>query len=85
MIHSLSGGELKLSNSYDFAKVEILESGATFWYISPFPTLKINDIVLVPLKDSQIKGQVKRIDKNISEQSFPIPIKRMKKIIKIIN
>ena len=85
MIHSLSGGELKINNSYDFAKVENLNNGDIYWYISPFPSLKINDIVLVPLKENQIKGRVIRIDKNVSEQSFPIPINRMRKIIKILS
>ena len=85
MIHSLSGGELKINNSYDFAKVENLNNGDIYWYISPFPFLKINDIVLVPLKENQIKGRVIRIDKNVSEQSFPIPIKKMRKIIKILS
>lgn len=90
MIHSMAGGELKINNKFDFAKIEIIEGyecGTSYWFISPFSNIKVGDLVIVPLgKDNkEFKGKVLRIDKNISEQTAPFPIKRMKKIISIIN
>lgn len=86
MIHSLSGGELKLHKSYDFAKVEIkegFEKGKPYWFICPFKDVCQNDLVLVPLgqENAPTKALVLRIDKNISEQTSPLPIKHMKKIL----
>ncbi len=90
MIHSMAGGELKFNQHFDFAKVEIIEGediGLIFWFISPFSNLQIGNKVLVPLgkNNKEVKAKVLRIDKNISEQSSPFPIKRMKTIISIIN
>ena len=90
MIHSLSGGELKLNKSYDFAKVEIqegLEKGRPYWFICPFKDICQNDLVLVPLgqENTPTKALVLRVDKNISEQTSPLPIKRMKKILQKLN
>lgn len=90
MIHSMAGGELKFNQHFDFAKVEIIEGediGLIFWFISPFSNLQIGNKVLVPLgkNNKEVKAKVLRIDKNISEQSSPLPIKRMKTIISIIN
>ena len=87
MIHSLSGGELKQNNVYNFVKVKILDKqflGKTCFYISNIPYLKVSNIVLVPFgyPEKQVKAIVERIDKNINEQVAPIPIKRMKYIIK---
>lgn len=83
MIHSLSGGTAKEYNRYDYAKVEVL--GKVMFYISPFSNLKQGDKVLVLVGITEQVGVVKRVDKNITEQNFPIPAKRMKQIIKIIN
>lgn len=90
MIHSLSGGKLKINNSFDFAKVQIcegVEKGRLYWFICPFKDVCKNDIVLVPLGQENIpvKALVLRIDKNISEQTSPLPIKRMKIILQKSN
>ena len=89
MIHSLAGGKLTINNNYDYAKVEILEGekeGSILWFLSPFEELKAGDIVLVPIGkfETETKGKVIRVDKNVNELSFPVPIKRMKIIIKIL-
>ena len=85
MIHSLSGGVMKEKQVFDFAKVEILDDyySGVFWYVSTIKGLKENDIVLVPFKDGSItlKAKVLRVDKNVKEQNFPIPIKKLKNII----
>ncbi len=85
MIHSLSGGVVRDKKYYDFAKVKI-ETGEIFWFISKFKELKVGDFVVVPIGKSEnlVKGEVLRIDKNISEQVAPIPVKRMKEIVEII-
>ena len=85
MIHSLSGGELNIHNKYDYAKVQIKEEGAReLWFISPFPELLAGDRVLVPYGKDVIEAEVIRIDRSVDEYSFPLPIKRLKKIIKIL-
>ena len=90
MIHSLSGGQLKINTNYDFAKVEILEgesASLAFWFISPFKELKEGQIVVVLFgrENKEVKGKVLRIDRNVNEQSSPFPIKRMKKIVNILD
>ena len=86
MIHSLAGGVLSDNKKLDFAKVEILSDyySGTFWYITEIPNLKVGDVVVVPFGEREIfvEGKVLKIDKNISSQTAPIPIKRAKKILK---
>ncbi len=89
MIHSLSGGVIKDIEYFDFAKVKVTEGilcNNIFWYISPFSNLKQGDIVLVPLgaNNTQTKAEVLRVDKNVSGQTAPVPVKRCKKIIKVV-
>jgi len=87
MIHSLSGGKLKDNKNYDFVKVKILEElyfNKISFYISNISSLQEGDVVLVPygFPIVKVKARVLRIDKNVNEQVAPIPIKRMKEIIK---
>ena len=89
MIHSMAGGKLRTHDSHDYAKVRVLEgemAGNIVLYISPFPLLKENDLVLVPVgrAGSPTKACVIRVDHAVNELSFPIPIKRMKSILQII-
>ena len=89
MIHSMAGGKLRTHESHDYAKVEILEGerrSDIMWFISTFPFLKENDLVLVPVgrTDTPTKAKVIRVDKNVNELSFPIAIKRIKKILQIL-
>ena len=90
MIHSLAGGDFKINNFFTIAKVEILDGlfkSDKYWYISNLINLKVNDIVLVPVGKNQTptKAKVLRNNKNDNEKISPIPIKKMKEIIKIIN
>ena len=84
MIHSTAGGELKNYGYYDIAKVED-SLGKTFFVFSPFE-VKVGDYVLVAkdIFEEGMKVRVLRIDKKVHEQNFPIPIKRLKKIIEIL-
>lgn len=88
MIHSLAGGSLGKSSVNDFAKVKILEGAlkdSWFWYITEIKGLKEGDQVIVPLgeRNERVKGEVLRIDKNVSNFSSPVPTNRAKKIIAI--
>ena len=89
MIHSMSGGVLSNHGKHDYAKVKMLDgerAGDMLWFISELPELKVADKVVVQnFSYGQNIGEVVRIDKNVDEFSFPIPYKRMKKIIKIIS
>ena len=82
MIHSLAGGVIREKKYFDFAKVK-LETGELYWYISTIKTLKPGDMVVVPYGNEEAKAFVIRIDKHISEQVSPIPVKRAKTILKI--
>ena len=90
MIHSLAGGKIRDLAINDFAKVEILEgseTGKVFWYISTIITLKVGDIVLVPLgkSNSITRACVVKIEKNISAHTAPIPSSHAKYIVKVVN
>ena len=89
MIHSLSGGMLSSHTRHDYAKVLLLDcerQNETLWVVSEIPLLKQGDIVAVQNSNyGQDTGRVLRVDKEVDEFSFPIPYKRMKKIIKIID
>ena len=81
MIHSMSGGVIREAKIYDFAKVEIEDEGV-FWYILENVRLKEGDFVVVPfgIDNKLVKGKILRIDKNVSAQNAPFPIKRIKRI-----
>ena len=87
MIHSMAGGRLGKVEYNDFAKVRILEGecqGSAFFYITKIIGLKEGDEVLVPvgLSNTLTKGMVERIDKNVSSQCSPVPVKRAKAVAK---
>ena len=79
MIHSLSGGIMKGAEYNDFAKIEILEAGI-FWYIDPFG-LSVGDCAIVPFGKKLVEGKVLRVDKHVSSQASPIPMKCAKEIV----
>ena len=87
MIHSTAGGNLKDYGIFDIAKVELLEGdiGKVIYVVSTFKDLKEGDIVLIPdnFNIEGVKAKVLRVDKKVHEQNFPIPIKRLKTILKI--
>lgn len=85
MIHSTAGGNLKEYGYFDIAKVEYLENGEKAFVLSTNEEIKEGDIVLVAISDIEEKeAKVIRIDKHVHEQNFPIPIKRLKKIVRLV-
>ncbi len=88
MIHSLAGGSLKDLEYASFAKVEILSgifAGDKYWYIACGQEIE-GSVVLVPIgkNNTLVEAKVLRIDKNISAQVAPIPIKRAKRVYRVV-
>lgn len=89
MIHSMAGGKLGRETYNDFAKVKICEginSGDIFWYICTGQNVQAGSTVVVPVGASNtlVKGQVERVDRNISSYASPVAVRRAKSIAKII-
>mgnify|MGYP006916089930 CR=1 FL=1 len=85
MIHSLSGGFVRELEYADFVKVKILTGesvGMLFWYKTDLIDIKIGDKVEVLLKGQPVEGEIVKIERNQSNQTAPIPIKRAQSIIK---
>lgn len=90
MIHSMAGGRLGNLEYSDYAKVEILQGnlrGKMMWYKSTFVDLELNDEVIIPFGNNNMKvlGKVVRIDRAVSSQNAPIPASKAKSIIRILN
>ena len=85
MIHSLAGGEIKVNEPVDFAKVKIIEKNQIAWYLcTHLPQLKQGDKVSVPYNEELVEAVVLRVDKGVSPQVTPIPLKRAKKVVRIL-
>lgn len=85
MIHSTAGGNLKEYGYFDIAKVEYLENGEKAFVLSTIEEIKEGDIVLVAISElEQKEAKVIRLDKHVHEQNFPLPIKRLKKIVRLV-
>lgn len=83
MIHSTAGGKLKEYGYFDIAKVEYLDTLEKAFVLSPIEDLQSDDIVVVKFSELEEKeAKVLRVDKHVHEQNFPIPIKRLKKIVR---
>lgn len=80
MIHSMSGGVLSEYGTYTFVKVRFDGSDASYWYITDFEVVE-GDRVLAPLGGIGKPAVVDRVEKNVSGQVAPVPIKRAKKLI----
>lgn len=85
MIHSCAGGVVRDKKYLDFAKVEILSSGEIKWYISNIPLLQAGDVVIVCVgrDSSEERAKVLQIDKNVSDQVAPVPVKHAREILRI--
>lgn len=83
MIHSLSGGVLSENGNHTFTKVEI--GGASYWFLSPFSTVKEGDIVLVPFGkfDLPREATVLKVEENTA-QCAPVPMNKIKEILEIL-
>lgn len=83
MIHSLSGGEIKEVENLIFVKVQINESQSK-WFICEFPLVKVGDIAFYENLGGWIEqGKVIRVERNVSAQASPIPLRVAKRVLKI--
>lgn len=86
MIHSLAGGKIRDLDFADFVKVKLIdtEPDKILWYTTDLIDLNEGDTVLVPFGAQSAQAIVLKIERNLSSQVAPIPIKRAKNIIKKI-
>ena len=83
MIHSTAGGKLKEYGYNDIAKVEYLDTQEKAFVLCTLEDIKEGDIVAVAYANfEEREAKVLRLDKHVHEQNFPIPIKRLKKIVR---
>lgn len=82
MIHSCAGGIVANNKKMDFVKVEIVSDETVCWYVTKLPFLQVGSFVNVPYGklDTPTKAKVLRVDKNVSNQTAPIPVSRAKEI-----
>ena len=81
MIHSMSGGILDEYGSYTFVKIVFDGDDRPYWYISDFD-VEDGDRVTAPFGASSVgkPATVVRVERNVSGQVAPVPIKRVKKL-----
>lgn len=84
MIHSMSGGILSDYGSYTFVKVTVDGESAPHWFISEFD-LNEGDRVVVPTVAGEKCGTVVRVERNVSGQVAPVPVKRARRIVKVLD
>lgn len=87
MIHSLSGGSIKGAKGYTFVKVEPTdETSATVWLKCSDIEVNVGDVVVYEDKTGWLKrGVVVRVDKNVSEQTPPAPLRLMPTVLAVEN
>lgn len=83
MIHSMSGGVLSEYGTYTFVKVKFDDDERPYWYVSDFEVNE-GDRVSAPFGAGGCGkvATVLRVEKNVSGQVAPIPIKRAKKLLR---
>ena len=83
MIHSMSGGVLSELDNYMFVKVVFEGSATPYWYVTDFEVTE-GDKVLAPFGAGGIgkTATVVKVENNVSGQVAPVPVKRVKKLIK---
>jgi len=87
MIHSLAGGKIRYLEYADFVKVRFNNQDEikVCWFLTDIIDLTTGDKVIVSTPtNSEVVGVVEKIERNLSSQLAPIPIKRAKYIIKKI-
>ena len=80
MIHSMSGGVIKDPGSYTFVRVLVDGDDFARWYVTDLD-IEEGDRVRVPAKQSTAVGTVMRVERDVSGQVTPVPLKSAKKII----
>lgn len=81
MIHSMSGGVMSDLGAFTFVKVIIDGCAAPYWYICDLD-IEEGDAVIVPLGGAEKRATVLRVERNVSSQVAPVPVKRAKRVLK---
>lgn len=83
MIHSMSGGVLSEFDNYTFVKVVFDDSPTPYWYVTDLE-LSAGNRVLAPFGAGGVgkAATVVKVEDNVSGQVAPVPVKRVKRIIK---
>lgn len=87
MIHSMSGGVIKDPGAYTFVKIAFDDDpeNTPHWYISDF-SVEAGDRVSAPRgrADMPARATVLRVEKNVSGQVTPVPLRLAKKLLNLI-
>ena len=85
MIHSLSGGSIKDAGSYTFVKVEDCDMPTKFiWLKTDSLQVEVGNTVVYEGKNGWLKrGVAVRVDKGVSGQVPPAPLKLMPEVLKV--
>ena len=87
MIHSMSGGVIKDPGAYTFVKIAFDDDpeNTPHWYISDFSD-EAGDRVSAPRgrADMPARATVLRVEKNVSGQVTPVPLRSAKKLLNLI-
>lgn len=85
MIHSMSGGKLSEYDSYTFVKLQFDGEQRPYWYICDIE-VEEGDRVAAPFGVGGLSkpATVVHIERNVSGQVAPVPIKRAKRVLQKI-
>ncbi len=80
MIHSMSGGIIKDPGSYTFVKIAFDDDPekTPYWYVSDF------SVAPRGRADMPARATVLRVEKNVSGQVTPVPLRSAKKLLNLI-
>lgn len=84
MIHSMSGGIIKDAGSYTFVKIKFDGDETPRWYISDFDAEEGDRVTAPDANNRPAQATVVRVERNVSGQVAPVPVRRAKKIISVI-
>lgn len=85
MIHYMGGGVLSEYDSYTFVKVIFDGDEKPYWFVSEYEVQE-GDRVTAPYGAAGLgrEATVVKVEQNVSGQVAPIPVKRAKRILKVI-
>ncbi|MBD5132482.1 MAG: hypothetical protein HDT28_07860 [Clostridiales bacterium] len=86
MIHSMSGGVLSEYDSLTFVKLQFDGEQAPYWYITELEVDE-GDRVLAPFGVAGLgkEATVIKVERNVSSQVAPVPVKRAKRILRVLD
>lgn len=83
MIHSMSGGIIKDVGDYTFVKVRFDGEPTPFWYVAEMH-VSDGDKVIAPLRGVERQGVAERVERHVSGQVTPVPLRTAKRIVRVV-